>query len=280
MIISRPVPFAEAVRALAAKELLPTTAGSAQLERLSAEITRRGMFSAKVPHTGTLQRALDLIARIVDPVQEPGAYMDVPTFRLEMKDYLASIGYAPEPGKQGSIQDLMSDGRLNLIADTNEKMLHGLGQHMQAQDPQVLDAFPAQELYRAGNFFSKNQRPWVAKWQAAGGRLYGGGRMIALKDDPIWTLRIEEGGFNRFGNPYPPFDYNSGMWVKPVSRQEAVEFGLIAQAAQVKPSGIRLDPDGLQAQLGAISGTLRDILLQSMPPGARVDDAGVLHMES
>jgi hypothetical protein len=40
----------------------------------------------------------------------------------------------------------------------------------------------------------------------AGGQIFGG-RMIALKSDPIWTA------ISAFGTPYPPFDYNSGMWV-------------------------------------------------------------------
>ena len=45
--------------------------------------------------------------------------------------------------------------------------------------------------------------------------------MVALLGDPVWT-RI-----SRFGLPYPPFDYGSGMAVRPVSRRECVRLGLI-----------------------------------------------------
>ena len=38
--------------------------------------------------------------------------------------------------------------------------------------------------------------------------------MVALKEDPVWT-RI-----SRFGQPWPPFDFNSGMGVEDVSHDE------------------------------------------------------------
>lgn len=277
MIFARPVPFKDAVGLLQKKELMPTTAGSAELKKLSADITRRAAFSAKVTNTGFLQRAYDLVERLVNPTAAGaarGTYMDKATFRLELKNFLQSIGYSADEGKTGTIQDLASDGRLNLIADMNTQLAQGYGQFLQAQDTQVLDAFPAQELYRAGNFFSKHQRDWPAKWRAAGGSFYGGGRMIALKDDEIWSLSLDEGGFNRFGNPYPPFDYNSGMRVKPVSRDEAEGFGLIARAEKVEPTKLAFAP-GLQNAVGGLAKTLQEALLASMGSGASMAD-GVL----
>ncbi|MGN1360349.1 MAG: hypothetical protein ACI4X9_07875 [Kiritimatiellia bacterium] len=46
--------------------------------------------------------------------------------------------------------------------------------------------------------------------------------MIALKGDPVWT-RI-----SAFGNPWPPFDFNSGMGIEDITRQEAIRLGVIA----------------------------------------------------
>ena len=277
MIIDRPIPFKEAIGLLQKKELMPTTAGSAQLQKLGAEITRQAAFSAKVTHTGFLQRAYDLINRVVNPQalgSAPGTYMDKARFREEMKSFLQGIGYSPEPGKAGSLQDLASDGRLNLILDTNTQLARGYGQFLQAQDGHVLDAFPAQELYRTGNFFSKHQRNWPTKWKDAGGHFYGGGRMIALKDDPIWSLSLDDGGFNRFGNPYPPFDYNSGMWVKPVSRDEAEAFGLLDPGEAVEPAKLDFAP-GMETAVGGLAKSLQQALLESLGSGAQIVD-GVL----
>jgi hypothetical protein len=53
--------------------------------------------------------------------------------------------------------------------------------------------------------------------------------MIARKDSPIWEA------LSRFGTPYPPFDFNSGMWTKDVSREEAVGFGILGEWDRVVP---------------------------------------------
>jgi hypothetical protein len=53
--------------------------------------------------------------------------------------------------------------------------------------------------------------------------------MIALKNDPIWKA------ISRFGRPYPPFDFNSGMWIKPVNRATAIKAGLIDDKTEIKP---------------------------------------------
>lgn len=52
-----------------------------------------------------------------------------------------------------------------------------------------------------------------------GGKIRGG-RMVALKSAPVWT------NLSRFGRPYPPFDYGSGMGMEDIGREEAVELGL------------------------------------------------------
>jgi hypothetical protein len=69
----------------------------------------------------------------------------------------------------------------------------------------------------------------VARWAEAGGTLQAGGRMIALKSDPIWSE------ISRFGHPWPPFDFGSGMGVRGVSREEAVRLGLLAPDEKVQP---------------------------------------------
>jgi hypothetical protein len=46
---------------------------------------------------------------------------------------------------------------------------------------------------------------------------------IALKTSPIWTA------LSAFGHPYPPFDWGSGMDVRDVSADRAIELGLISR---------------------------------------------------
>ncbi len=102
-------------------------------------------------------------------------------------------------------------------------------------------AFPAQELVRIEE--RDKPRDWRRRWVDAGGHLYGG-RMIALKDDPVWT------GISRFGTPYPPFDFNSGMGVDDVSYDDAVALGVIQP--EYKPpeiSPLKDFNDGLEASL-------------------------------
>ena len=67
------------------------------------------------------------------------------------------------------------------------------------------------------------------RWADAGGSFYGGTRMIALKDDPVWSA------ISRFGRPWPPYDYNSGMGIEDISREEAEQLGVIAPGAKVSP---------------------------------------------
>ena len=80
---------------------------------------------------------------------------------------------------------------------------------------------------------SRVPRDWKTRWHASGGKLYNG-RMIAEINSPIWK------NISRFDLPYPPFDFNSGMGVMPVRRDEAIKLGVISkdsvQQAQSLPS--------------------------------------------
>jgi hypothetical protein len=264
-VIGKPTPFKEAIAYLQGKKLMPTNLDSNQLAGLDAVLRRYATFSAQVSKAEILQGIADVAGAVVDPQYAGGAAgtaVDVPTARTSLLELLQSIGYEAEPGKEGTIQDLTSFRRLDLIVRTNTQMAQGLGQHVQANDPVVLDAFPAQELFRLQQ--RTVPRDWIMRWRGAGGHFYGGGRMIALKDDPIW------GTISRFGNPYPPFDFNSGMWVKPVPRREAVQFGLIKEGQQVKPTDIT-PSSPLQASVQTFSKPILDALRESIP-GASVQD--------
>src|SRR6185369_16237886 len=139
-------------------------------------------------------------------------------------ELLDSLSYKPVPGEEGTLTDLSSDRRLNVMLDTNIEMAQGYGGWAQGQDKQILDQWPAQELIRVMNFDAVARgtaRDWPGRWDDEGGEFFGAGRMIALKNAPIWK------DISRFELPYPPFDFNSGMDVQDIERDEAIALGLI-----------------------------------------------------
>jgi len=276
MILTEPKPFKEALQAMADKVAMPTDASSAQLAQLAPALRERALFSARTTNANYLQKISDVVTRIVSPETRdgrptmPGEYMDPATGRLELKKALQSIGYHPDPNKRGGIQDLSSDARLNLIVKTNTEMAQGYGSFVRGQDPGALDAWPAQELYRLESRL--RPRDWVGRWLSSGGKVYGG-KMIALKNSPIWT------DMSRFGLPYPPFDFNSGMWVRDVALADAVSFGLITRAEDIpQPQQRPLNEDvWTSASPAQQRSGLLDSLLASMGKAAQLVD-GIIRL--
>lgn len=251
MMLRAPIPFREALDARAVKQLLPTELRTQMLDTLPAELRERAMFSAGVTNAELLQRASDHIDTLV------AGRGDRASARAELKKYLASISYQPTPGEEGSLTDLSSDRRLNLILDTNLQQAQGYGRWMQGQDPAILDQWPAQELVRVRD--SEHPRDWLSRWAAAGGKFWDGDRMIALKNDRIWV------NISRFGQPYPPFDFNSGMDVQDVDREEAVALGLIDPDIKLLPQSRDFNTD-LAATPEVRDAALKDGLLESLGP--------------
>ena len=129
-----------------------------------------------------------------------------------------------------SLTDLSSDARTSLIVNQQTQRASGYARWRQDQDPAILDAFPGQEMFRA--LRADTPRDWAARWDEARAALGpattalpAASGFLALKNDPIWTA------INRFGTPYPPFDFNSGMRVRNVGRRRCRELGLLADEA-------------------------------------------------
>ncbi len=236
MIFKTPIPFAEALQSRQVKALLPTTLSSGELMKIAPEIRERAMFSARTVNAEHLQGFMDDIDKILNPISVDGRTvgLDWATSRLNAKERLRDQGYLPDPDQFGTLKDLSSDVRLNTIIKTNVEMAQGYGQFAQGQDLELLDAWPAQELFRAEG--RKVPRDWESIWKEKGGEVFGG-RMIALKDDPIWSE------ISAFGLPYPPFDFGSGMWVRDIDRTEAESLGLINADQRVEPQSREFNAD-------------------------------------
>jgi hypothetical protein len=114
----------------------------------------------------------------------------------------------------------------------NVESAQGFGAWRKGQEPEILDEWPAQRLFRLEE--RDEPRDWHERAKAAafetGSKIaLDGEGFVALKNSPVWTALSE------FGTPYPPFDFNSGMWVEDVARDEAVALGLIDEDEQIQP---------------------------------------------
>lgn len=232
-------PFKEALDKFRARTPVGVDLSSSEWADVPLALRERAMFSARTINAGYLQEIMDKVDRILNPetVQRPESGfpagrpvtegLNLATARLELKQVLQALNYDPG-SKAGSLQDLSSDARLNLVLKQNVESAQGYGNFLQGQAPGALDVFPAQELFRAED--REEPRDWPTRWMQAGGEIFTGGRMIALKSDPIWAA------ISAFGTPYPPFDYNSGMWVRDIDRGEAIALGLLEPGEAAQPA--------------------------------------------
>ncbi|MFA5263062.1 MAG: hypothetical protein WC378_04500 [Opitutaceae bacterium] len=266
MIFARPMPFKEALKASQVRILMPTSFGTADLAKLDASVLERARFSARV-------RSAEHLAVIDDGINDlASGQIDLATARLRVKQYLRSTGYKAEEGTAGGLQDFSSDTRIDLQLLTNVQQAQGYGWWKQGQDPDLLDAFPAQEFLRVESRI-KPRQDWPQRWDAAraatttdGATESGSGRMVALKNHPIWVA------LSRFGTPYEPFDFNSGMGVEDVARADAMDLGIIERDTQIFPEDRPFNAD-LKASPEIRSERLRALLEQSGV--GHFDDQGV-----
>ena len=240
------------------KALVGSNLDSRQWNGVQAAIRNRAFFSSQVAEVNILaalrERAAEFAERGVDSSE----------FRKMLRRDLEALRYAPKPGEENTIKDLFSKARLDAILQTNEAQARGWIEHAQGMSAGAFAAFPAKEFMRV----EQREKPrdnWPQRWRAAGGRVFDG-RMVAMKDDPVWQNLGDAGPF---GNPYPPFDWGSGMGVMDIDRDEAVELGLVdADELRGKVEKIRQTPipdfnEGLQATVPMEDGS---------PEAARLKD--------
>jgi len=264
MLLDTLHPFTAAMNAHDARAIAPGDWSSAEIRALDAGLRRLSFQSAHTMIEDLLVRYKEDIGTMLNPTTEQRADrvtaanpqgnvttgLSQPYARLDIKRLLQALDYQPEPEEAGTIKDLSSNQRINLVLDTNRELAQGAGRFIQMNDADVIDEFPAQELVR---FESRVKvRDWEERWRAAAAEsgdtdaaaaLEDSGRMVALKASPIWdSLGDGAGGYDdTLGNPYPPFAFNSGMWVQSVDRKDAEELGLIepGQKAQAHPLDLK-----------------------------------------
>ena len=250
MLLNAPAPWSEAVKALADKNLMPTNLDSAGIRALDAFLRSQSFYSATTTDEYLLQKYKDLISSLLNPAtkQRPDRITagnpqgnvtigeNPATARTAIQQFLKEIGYAPATEDVGTIKDLSSDARIQLVLQTNKQLAQGQGNWLQSQRTGVLESFPADELFRLEDRAKK--RDWLTRWRLAGDQtedpigtgwtITPDGRMIALKNHDIWNWIGSSELFNdALDVVWPPFALNSGMWVKDVSRADCEEIGLL-----------------------------------------------------
>lgn len=212
----------DAFRSAMDRGILPTWMGTAELGELEQAIKERAVFSARTTNAVYLEALKERIGRLL----AEGYEGDQAQLRLELKQILTALGYDPEtgfpgdekldipPARAGSLQDLSSDKRINLILDTQLELMAGKGQEQRGLSEAALDLFPAWELVRVKA--ARVPRDWFKRFTQAGGRILedadGRKRLVAHKLDEVWSVLGDRAIFrDALGVNHPPFAFGSGM---------------------------------------------------------------------
>lgn len=232
--------------------LLPTAMGSAEIQEMILRLKERVFFSARTANLFYLQELKKLVDRAV---KGEGINNDLAQLRIEARRMLARLGYTPEegfpgdaelgipPAAAGSLRDLSSEKRLNLIMDTQVQLARGLGMKLRGSNRS--DRYPAWELVRQMKFTSQQQREWHKRWETAADNVnwegvsrqaFDQGHMLALKTSPVWAALGSSALFaDALNTDHPPFAFNSGMgWREvPLDEWQKQEPGMMAAPAVV-----------------------------------------------
>ena len=249
MAFASPTPFAEALAWLRRKRLLPTADTTAQIGGWDKAVRERSFFSAQQLREDALAILADKVDRVLNPtteIRDDGTpYTKGLNFvqaRAEAQAAFREAGVLPMPGTEGGNLDHTSDVRVDLVIRMNTEMAQGFGYHQAGQTAEALELYPCWEFFRAEE--RKVPRDWPGRWVAAAKAVGDDdaltcfertGRMVARKDSPIWVE------LSAFGTPYPPFDFNSGMDLRAVPRDEAVALGVINELAVIRPTDANFD---------------------------------------
>lgn len=236
---------------------VPSEMRSREWRHVDAQIRERAFFMAGVANAKELQKWRDVVERVASGAMSAGQA------REEMRRYLEKIGYKAEPGLEGTIKDRSTVQRMKVSIDTNVAMARGWAQRQEMLG-NVLS--PGQELYRQRSV--RVPRNWAERWENAAAAVgwegvARGGQMIALVTSPIWVE------LSAFDNPYPPFDYNSGMRVRPVDFEVCEELGLVklddidALEEEMEAQKESLNAD-VQASVAGIGEDLIDAVMQQL----------------
>ena len=262
--LTQPVPIEQAIRRIGDKTPVTSVLRTEDWSRVPLALRERAMFSAGVDWADFLESSQAKLLKAVSGIREDvgrgkQAFVDRGSFIGDMRKLVLAQGKSDE---SGGLTDLASRARLGLIYDVQTQQAFGYARWKFDQDPDALNAFPAQELLREEA--RRVPRDWETRWRNAGGRLVQG-RMAALKTDPVWQQ------LSRFGTPYPPFDFGSGMGLRDLDRAESEQLGLIEPERDLEPQEQDFNAQ-LEGSARNVSPNMRAALARVF--GAQIDVTG------
>ena len=211
-------PWDKAVARLSDKTIVGSKLRSAEWAQVPLALRERAFFSAGVENARVLGAMRDKVQQGLEQTRTDGTLMNKARFVADMR---AMLGAAL--GDSGDVADITSRRRLELIWDFQTTDAHAQAAHVAGLDPDVQDAYPALRLVRIES--RRVPREWFARWGEAGASVGWVGaskqEMVALRTSPIWAA------LSRFGRPWPPFDFQSGMGLEDCDRDEAEALGLL-----------------------------------------------------
>ncbi|MFC5049243.1 hypothetical protein ACFPK9_01235 [Rubritalea spongiae] len=246
----------QALQGALGRDVLPSALSSAELrDLLEKELRERSVFIARTTKAEYLQGLRSAIERAL----QGGYNNDLPRLKQELRGMLTRLKYTPEngfpgdetlgipPAEAGSLRDLSSDKRLNLILETEIKKHRGAAQKARGNSEAGLRGYPAWELVRVQSRREPRGMPgtgtlgWQRRWFEVGGPTNSTGRLIALKTDPVWKKLGSSSYFDdALDTEHPPFAFNSGMGWRAVSASELEDLGIEWEGQ--KPSADALLP--------------------------------------
>lgn len=250
------------------RELWPTALGSREIAEVPGALKERAVFSARTTNARYLAEMKTRIERYL----AAGYKGDKASLRVELKQELRRLGYSPlrgfpgdeeldiPPADPGSLQDLSSDRRINLILDTQLRLMTGKSQRAAGMDALAMERYPAWELIRTEG--RRIPRDWPRRWKEAGGRLFAG-RMIALKDSEVWDVIGDPAFFpDALAVNHPPFAFSSGMGWRQIDEEECLELGVLRSQRPLPPVKVTLPdvvPDATVSTSGMDAGVLAEL---------------------
>jgi hypothetical protein len=254
----KPIPFREALDKIGDRQLVTSTFSSSQWADVPAALRERAFFSSRVESARFLQRGRDSVTHFLAKNIEtlPNGLTALATgsraqFVDDMQRFAISEGLGdlvPED-KRGGLQDITSQKRLDLIFDVQTRQAQDYGNWVQGQDPDALDAYPAQRFIRVQEV--ETARDWHQQFEGE----------VRLKTDlEFWTLVNAD-----FGVPWGPWGWGCGHDVEDVERAEAEQLGLLEPGQPVLPAATNFN-DRLEAGTKDLDPDLESTLAAEFGP--------------
>lgn len=271
-MITKPIPFADAIRFLLDKEQLPADWGAAMWQEQEPDFQTRAFFSAKVESARFLDRSqgliFDYMAKVRETIVQPDGTVVTAMkvggreqFVKRMRDFMITEGMAKKEEfagvNQKDVTDIRSLARLRLIFDTTTRQAYGFGQWKQGMTPAGLRAFPAARLIRDRGV--KEPRP---RHQSNLGE-------VLLKTDTRWAEFHNARDIGGFGVPWGPYGFNSGVTQEDVRKAEARQLGLDVDSVKPQPAKVT---DGVEASTKKMDPAVKQKLLDELRKGRKPRD--------